>query len=72
MENTRTFNFSDVDTARETFMENHKRRMARIEEAFASIENSRIDIEAELADIDHMIEKNGRMLDNLLADLKKL
>jgi len=72
MEITRTFNFSEVDTARETFMENHKRRMAQIEEAFTSIENSRIGIEAELADIDRMIEENGCMLDNLLADLKNL
>ena len=72
MENTRTFNFSEVDTARETFMENHKRRMAQIEEAFTSIENSRIGIEAELADIDRMIEENGCMLDSLLADLKIL
>lgn len=72
MENTRTFNFSEVDTARETFMENHKRRMAQIEEAFTSIENSRIDIEAELVDIDRMIEENGYMLDSLLADLKIL
>lgn len=72
MENTRTFNFSEVDTARETFMENHKRRMAQIEESFTSIENSRIGIEAELADIDRMIEENGCMLDSLLADLKIL
>lgn len=72
MENTRIFNFSEVDTARETFMENHKRRMAQIEEAFTSIENSRIGIEAELADIDRMIEENGCMLDSLLADLKIL
>lgn len=72
MENTRTFNFSEVDTARETFMENYKRQMAQIEEAFTSIENSRIGIEAELADIDRMIEENGCMLDSLLADLKIL
>ena len=72
MENTRTFNFSEVDTARETFMENHKRRMTQIEEAFTSIENSRIGIEAELADIDRMIEENGCMLNSLLADLKIL
>lgn len=72
MEIARTFNFSEVDTARETFMENHKRRMAQIEEAFTSIENSRIGIEAELADIDRMIEENGRKLDSLLADLKIL
>ena len=72
MENTRTFNFSEVDTARETFMENHKRRMAQIEEAFTSIENSRIGIEAELADIDRMIEENGCMLDSLVANLKIL
>lgn len=72
MEIARTFNFSEVDTARETFMENHKRRMAQIKEASTSIENSRIGIEAELADIDHMIEENGCMLDSLLADLKIL
>ena len=72
MEITRTFNFSEVDTARKTFMENHKRRMAQIKEASTSIENSRIDIEAELADIDRMIEENGYMLDSLLADPKIL
>lgn len=72
MENTRTFNFNEVDTAHETFMENHKRRMAQIKEASTSIENSRIGIEAELADIDRMIEENGCMLDSLLADLKIL
>ena len=72
MENTKTFNFSEVDTARETFMENHKRRMAQVEEAFSSIENSRISIEAELADIDRMIEENGCMLDSLLAGFKIL
>lgn len=67
MENT--MNFSSVNRAHDTFMENHRQRMQQVDAAFASIEGSLINVEKQLGEIDRLLEERSRKLKELRAML---